>query len=72
MTGNTNGGAFLGFSAMLVAIAVIGLASCSSQPVQAANTMPAKAALRQRALLDADWLFHRGDVASSNEVIAAS
>lgn len=28
--------------------------------------------LRQRTLLDADWRFHRGDVASSNEVILGS
>ncbi len=27
--------------------------------------------MHRRALLDADWLFHRGDVASSNEVISA-
>ena len=72
MFANKNGGAFLDFGAMLVGAAVIGLSSGSSQPVQAANTMPAKAALRQRTLLDADWLFHRGDVASSNEVISAS
>ena len=72
MFANKNGGAFLDFGAMLVGAAVIGLSSGSSQPVQAANTMPAKATLRQRTLLDADWLFHRGDVDSSNAVISAS
>ena len=29
------------------------------------------ASLRQRILMDADWRFHRGEVASSNEVISA-
>jgi beta-galactosidase len=33
---------------------------------------PASASLRQRTLLDADWKFHRGEVASSNEVIVTS
>jgi beta-galactosidase len=31
----------------------------------------AKPGLRQRTMLDADWRFHRGEVASSNAVLAA-
>ena len=72
MFANKNGGAFLGFGAILVAVALTGLSSCSSQPVQPADTITGKATLRQRTLLDADWLFHPGDVVSSNAVIAAS
>ena len=30
------------------------------------------ASLRQRTLMDADWRFHRGEVASSNEVLSTS
>jgi beta-galactosidase len=32
----------------------------------------ASAKLRQRTLLDANWMFHRGDVSSSNEVISVN
>jgi len=49
--------------AFLACGAIIGLASCCSLPVK-----PTNAALRQRTLLDADWMFHRGDVAATNQV----
>ena len=57
----------LGF--LLAGGALLGLVSCASRPVQPAA---AETKLRQRTLLDADWRFHRGDVAASNEVIAAN
>jgi beta-galactosidase len=49
----------------LLGAAAIGLSSCVSSSVKPADT-----ALRQHALLDADWLFHRGDVAAAEQVIA--
>ncbi len=55
--------------ALLACGAVIGVSSCcSTGPAKAGET----AALRQRTLLDSDWRFHRGEVASSNAVIAAN
>jgi beta-galactosidase len=57
---------------ILAGVAAIGFSSCSSQPVKPADAMPGNATLRQRALLDADWLFHPGDVLSSHQVIATS
>ena len=67
-----NGGFFRGLGAILLGVAVAGLSSCSSRPVNPASAPSANAASRQRTLLDADWLFHRGDVLFSNEVVAAS
>jgi beta-galactosidase len=67
-----NGSGFRGLGAILVGVAATGLSSCSSQAVEPDDTMPANAALRQRTLLDADWLFHPGDVPSSNEVVSTS
>ena len=45
---------------------VFGFFLCAS--LHAAN--PGSESLRRRTLIDADWRFHRGDVTSSNEVIA--
>ena len=45
--------------ALLACIAIAGLASCASVPAKPADT-----ALREHQLLDAGWLFHRGEVAS--------
>jgi beta-galactosidase len=36
------------------------------------HAAPNSEGLRQRTLIDADWRFHRGEVTSSNEVIATS
>src|SRR5580765_7623878 len=33
---------------------------------------PGSSSLRQRTLIDADWRFHRDEVASSNQVISTS
>jgi len=75
----------ISFNAILTVLTAIALSSCSkSPPHQAAQTnqtteaaapaasAPASATpLRQQTLLDADWRFHLGDMAS-NEVIAAN
>jgi len=64
--------AFRGRRAIVASGMLLGLAACSSPPVKPVDTKPEDAAPRQRTLLDADWLFHAGDVTSSNQVIAAS
>jgi beta-galactosidase len=51
--------------AILTGTAVIGLSSCASRPVNPTDTT-----LRQHTLLDAGWLFHRGDVPAAEPVIA--
>jgi beta-galactosidase len=66
------GGVSRGLDAVLGAMALGGLLSCSSQPVNPAGEMEAKPGLRQRTLLDADWRFHQGEVLSSNEVVSAN
>jgi beta-galactosidase len=55
-------------SAILTCAAVLSLASGASSPAPKTDT----ASVRQRTLLDADWRFHRGDVTSSNQVMATS
>ncbi|MGA7873414.1 MAG: sugar-binding domain-containing protein, partial [Candidatus Binatus sp.] len=50
------------FSAILACTMVIGLSSCSTWSVKTDG-----ASLRQRTLLDADWMFHRGDVSSHEQ-----
>jgi beta-galactosidase len=54
------------FSTITACVTVFVCFCCASAQAAAGST------LRQRTLLDADWRFHRGDVASSNEVISAS
>ena len=67
------GRAFRGLGAILVGVAVTGLSSGSGQPAKPTEALPGgNATLRQQTLLDADWLFHAGDVVSSNEVFATS
>src|SRR5579884_1445739 len=57
--------AFRRLNAILACGAVLVLASCVSlHPGKNAD-----AHFRQRTLMDADWRFQRGDIASSNEVI---
>ena len=62
-----NGSAFRGLGVLLASVAVIGLSSCFSSPAA-----PAETALRQRTLLDADWLFHPGDAPSSDQAISTN
>jgi len=52
---------------MIMACAIVLGFSPSTRAAQ-----PRGATLRQRTLIDADWRFHRGDVESSNQVIATS
>lgn len=66
-----NGSGFRGLGAILVGVAVTGLLSCSSRTAHSADPRAGDAALRQQTLLDADWLFHAGDVPSTNDVILA-
>ncbi|MGH7952713.1 MAG: glycoside hydrolase family 2 TIM barrel-domain containing protein, partial [Limisphaerales bacterium] len=66
-----NGGGFRFFGGILACVVFIGLSSCTPLPIKPAKTAPAQTGLRQGTLLDADWLFHPGDVTSSNEVISA-
>jgi beta-galactosidase len=54
-------------SAVLTCATVIGLSSCSSPPVKKGG-----ATLRERTLLDADWMFHPDDVSSNDPVVSAS
>ena len=58
---------FRSVNLILAGCAVIGLASCVSAPGKRSGA--SAAAPRQRTLLDADWQFHRGDMAASNEVV---
>src|ERR1035438_1791880 len=67
-----NVSALRGLGAIVVGAAILGLSSCSSQPVIPTDAMTCKTNLRQRTLLDADWLFHPGDVVSSNAVISTT
>jgi beta-galactosidase len=60
-----NKGAFLAGGAILAGIAIMSLSSCSSLPKKPAEVT------RQRTLLDANWLFHAGDISLSNQVVAA-
>ena len=62
-----NGSPFRGLGVLLASVAVIGLSSCFSSPAA-----PAETALRQRTLLDADWLFHPGDAPSSDQAISTN
>ncbi len=71
MCGN-HSGTFRGLGALLAGGLVAGLCSCSSPRVKPTEEPAAGIALRQRTLLDADWSFHLGDVASSNEVVLAT
>ena len=63
----TGRAALLTFTAALAAVAM--LSACSS-PGKKARHINLNT-LRQCDLLDADWLFHRGDVTDSNAVAAA-
>ena len=58
-----------GLGPILAGVVAFGLCSCSAPSSKEAQAPAATAALRQRTLLDADWLFHRGEVSASNEVI---
>lgn len=53
----------------ITCVAIACLCSCSSDLARKTVT---KSSARHRTLLDADWMFHRGDVASSNDVISAN
>ncbi len=59
-------------SAILLAVTIGGL--CWARGAQAGAVEPARswAVLRSSTLLDANWMFHLGDLSSSNEVIAPS
>ena len=61
-----------GLGPILADVVALGLCSCSTASFKEAQAPAATTALRQRKLLDADWLFHRGEVSASNEVISAS
>ena len=54
---------------VLCCFAVVSLCSCSS--ISTIRTEATPPSPRHRILLDADWLFHRGDVAASNDAISA-
>lgn len=55
--------------AIIVACGIAGISSCFSQPVRAAEAAPARNQPRQHTLLDADWLFHLGDISPNDQVI---
>ena len=57
--------------ALLACGVVVGLSSCASKTAKPAPVSAGDASLRQRTLLDADWVFHRGEASSSNEVVLA-
>lgn len=67
-----NASIFPGFGAILAVALSVGLFSCSTAPRKTGQAPAAITALRQRTLLDADWLFHRGENSSSNDFIAAN
>lgn len=58
------------FETLVTCLAVAFLCSCASDPAK--KTDPKSGSARHRTLLDANWMFHRGDVESSNEVIAVN
>jgi beta-galactosidase len=64
-----NCGGFQLLGTILACGALIGFSSCSSLRIKPPEAT--KSALHQRTLLDAGWLFHRGDISSSNELIRA-
>jgi beta-galactosidase len=55
------------FGVMLASAVIMGLVSCSASPVTGAKTTEP-----QKMLLDAGWLFHRGEVPDTNQVAMAS
>jgi len=57
---------------ILPCIIFIGLSSCSTTPTNAGNAPATSTAHRQRTLLDADWLFHLGDISPSDQVISTN
>jgi beta-galactosidase len=59
-------------AAILAAVALGGLVSCSSPSPKPAGVTQVKTAVRRQTLLDADWLFHRGEVVSGNEAAATT
>ena len=63
---------FRGLGTILGSIAVIGLSSCSTATVNHAEAPATATSLRQQTLLDADWLFHRGDVSATNQAVSTS
>ena len=63
---------FRGLATILAGAVILGLSSCSTTTFKPADALAATTTPRQRMLLDADWLFHRGDVSTSNEVLSAS
>jgi beta-galactosidase len=54
-------------SVILVCTAILDLSSCASWRLGKTTDI----ALRERTLMDADWMFHRDDVTSTNEVISS-
>ena len=68
-------GVFRGISAILAGVVFIGLSSCSTTRAKGADsptTASAATEPRQRTLLDADWLFHLGDITPNNQVVLSS
>ena len=63
-----NRGSFMVLGLILAGVTVMALSSCTSLKQNEGTAQT----LHQRTLLDADWLFHRGDAADSNAVITAS
>src|SRR5580765_2843129 len=55
--------------ALLLAIILCGLASCSTTKPGTADARSEATSPRQRTLLDAGWLFHLGDISPNTDVI---
>jgi beta-galactosidase len=53
-------------------IAVIGLLCCACSTLKSSDSAPAASALRDQRLIDADWLFHLGDIPPADQAIAAN
>ncbi len=61
---------FRGLKMLLACVAAFCLSACSASPQANPEMSATLPALRQQTLLDADWLFHRGDI-PDNQPIAA-
>jgi beta-galactosidase len=57
--------------AVLLAVFAVCLSSARSRGADLSSPARVDAALRRHTLMDAYWLFHLGDVESSNEVVSA-
>jgi beta-galactosidase len=65
-------GDFWSLGTVLTGVAFIALSSCSTTTLKGNNATTTPTTQRQRTLLDADWLFHLGDITPNNQVISAS